>query len=244
MNAESQNWASKLERLHAAALTVTAAHNVEQALQTIVECARQIAAAELAALGVPGERGQPMRHFVTSGLSPEQHLPIGHPPVGRGVLSLLLDDGQGLRVPDVRDHPAYQGTPPAHPAIRSFLGVPILSDGQVLGDLYLANKLGAGEFSADDQRLVEMLAAHAAVVIQGLRARQQEHELAMLKEREEIARQLQDEVLQQMYGVGLLLGNIDLRHPDQASKQIADIRSLFGDTIERLRQHLLSLTRG
>ncbi len=235
-------WVEKLERLYDIAVMVASAHDVEEALQTIVDSARELAGAQYAALGVPGKRGEPMWHFATSGLPAEVAISVEHPPIGRGVLGLMLNQGASVRLPDVQTHPAYQGTPHAHPEIHSFLGVPIQSGGQVIGDLYIANKIGADQFTEEDQRLVEMLASHAAVVVQTLHAQQRERELALLRQREQIARELQDDVLQSLYGVGLLLGHLDTHDPARMEQDIAAIRETFDDAIERLRQHLLSLT--
>lgn len=232
----------KLESLHQVAITVAAAHDIDSALQTIVDSARVLSGAEFGALGVPGNRGEPMWHFVTSGLADDTAISAEHPPIGRGVLGLMLNQGSSIRMPDVQVHPAYEGTPRAHPKIHSFLGVPIQSGGHIIGDLYLANKLNGDEFTDDDQRLVEMLAAHAAVVVQTLHAQKREHELDLLRQREAIARQLQDDVLQALFGVGLLLSNLSLNDPARATQEIGAIRETFDDAIERLRRHLLGLT--
>ncbi len=236
-------WADQLEHLYRVAIAVSDAHDVDSALQLIVDSAREIAGAEMGALGIPGQPGQPMAHFYTSGLPAERKLPIGHPPLGRGVLGLLLEGGQSLRLADVQAHPAFTGYPDAHPGVRSFLGVPIHSRGRTLGDLYLANKRDACEFSETDQRLVEMLAGHAAVVIEGLQYHRQAHRIALLQQREALAAQLQDDVLQTMYGAGLLLHTLNLRDPEQAATDLQNVRALLDTAIERLRQHLTGLTR-
>jgi GAF domain-containing protein len=235
-------WDCKFERVHHAALTVASAQDVDSALQTIVDSARDVVGAELAALGVPEESGERLAHFFVSGIPEDHRERIGPSPFGRGLLGLLLREGRALRLDNAQDHPAFSGYPAHHPPIRSFLGIPIQSGGQIFGDLYLANKLGGGVFTEEDQNLIEMLAAHAAVVIQNLRFHQQAQALALLESREQIARQLQDDVLQAMYGVGLQLGALDLRSPEDAASQVGDIQRLLDDAILRLRAHLLSLT--
>jgi GAF domain-containing protein len=235
-------WDCKFERVHYAALTVASAQDVDSALQTIVDSARDVVSAELAALGVPEPSGEQLAHFVVSGISENHKEQIGSAPLGRGLLGLLIREGRALRLDDVQDHPAFSGYPDHHPPIRSFLGIPIQSGGQIFGDLYLANKIGGGTFTEEDQNLIEMLAAHAAVVIQSLRYHQQAQTLALLEAREQIARQLQDDVLQAMYGVGLQLGALDLQNPEGAASQVGDIQHLLDGAIRRLRAHLLSLT--
>lgn len=235
------DWAQHLEHLYRITTMVTAAHDVEAALQAIVDAGCELTGAEMGALGVPGEPGQPMAHFVVSGLPATTQMPAAHPPVGRGVLSLLLHEGGAVRIDDVKKHPYFEGWPKAHPVLGSFLGTPIQSNGQVLGDLYLANKQTGDSFTDEDQRLVEMLAAHAAVVLQNLRFHEQTRELAIAQDREVIARQLEDDVLQSMYGVGLLLNNLNVSDPARAASDINAIRETFDEAIESLRRHLLGL---
>ncbi|HEC22268.1 MAG TPA: GAF domain-containing protein [Chloroflexi bacterium] len=237
-----QGLVCKFERVHRAAIAVAGAHDVGSALQIIVDSAREVAGAELAALGVPDASGEQLAHFVISGLPGDQAAHVGEPPRGEGVLGVLLREGKPVRTPDIEKHPAFKGYPPHHPPIRSFLGVPVQSGGEVIGDLYLANKIEGDTFTQEDQSLIEMLAAHAAVVIQSLRYHRQAQELALLQERERLARQLQDDVLQAMYGAGLLLGTLDLHDPDRAAGQVAEIQARLDDAILRLREHLLGLT--
>ena len=235
-------WGCKFERVHHAALTVASAQDVDSALQTIVDSARDVVGGELAALGVPEPSGERLAHFFVSGIPESQREQTGPLPLGRGLLGILLREGRSLRLDNAQDHPAFSGYPAHHPPIRSFLGIPIQSGGQIFGDLYLANKLGGEGFTGEDQNLIEMLAAHAAVVVQNLRYHQQAQALALLEAREGIARQLQDDVLQAMYGVGLQLGSLDLQDPAGAASQVGDIQRLLDEAILRLRAHLLSLT--
>lgn len=237
----NREWAARLELVHRAALSVAGAHEVEDALQIIVNSAREVVGAEIAALGVPGEPGAPMAHFVVSGLSAEAVALAGHPPTGRGVLGVLLRNGQAVRVDDVRHHPAFEGIPGSHPFIRSFLGVPVQGGGEVIGDLYLANKIGALGFSEEDQRLVEMLAAHAAVVIQTLRYHKKNEELAVIRAQARLAPKIEDDVLQTLYGAGLLLGTIDLSEPTRAAAQIRDVQQRLDQAIRHLREHLMHM---
>jgi signal transduction histidine kinase len=157
--------AREIRGLHDAALALASELSLRGLLKRIVDLARELAYAEYAALGVPGEDGT-LDEFVASGISPETHAAIGDLPHGRGVLGLLLHEDESLRLPDLNQHPDSVGFPPHHPPMRSFLGVPIVLQGKILGNLYLTNRLDTPEFSADDQRLIEMLAAHAAVAIE------------------------------------------------------------------------------
>lgn len=237
------NWSRRLEQVYEAAVAVARTHDITTALQTIVDSAREIAGAELGALGVPGLPGDPMALFVVSGVPPEVALRAGHPPMGRGVLGLILSSGHSLRLPDLAAHPAYQGYPATHPHVKTFLGVPVRSGGEIVGDLYLGNKVGGGEFDEADQRLIEMLAAHAAAVIQNLRYQQKAAELARLREHEALSRELQDNVLQTLYGSGLLLGDINLEDNPDAAARLKEVQAGLGMAVDYLQGHLMRLSR-
>lgn len=235
------DWNDKLERLHSAAVTIAAAQDVSHALQAVVDCAREIIHAEIAALGVPGKIGEPMAHFAVSGIPQGVHARIGNPPTGRGFLGIMLRNGSSIRVANVHDHPAFEGYSEEHPQVTSFLGVPIRNGGEVVGDLYLANKIHDEKFTEDDQHLIEMLAAHAGVVIRNLRYQEQVRNVGLLQERARLAHQLQDDVLQAMYGGGLLLNAIDLTNAESAAEQLQQVQGLLSEAIDHLRAHLQNL---
>lgn len=237
-----ETWAGKLEHLHRAAIAVAGAHDIEATLHRIAETAREVVGAEISAIGVPGGSGEPMAHFVVAGLPPEAVERAGDPPMGRGVLGVLLKEGKSVRLDDVAEHPAFDGVPSAHPSIRSFLGVPVRSRGEVVGDLYLANKIDGGGFTADDQRLVEMLAAHAAVSIESLRYHKKNEELALVRAYARLTPRIEDDVLQSLYGAGLLLNELDCGRPDVLAGQVRAIQGQLDTAISHLREHLLSLT--
>lgn len=238
------DWASKLELLHQAAIAVAGTHRVEDALQKIADAAREVVGAQMAAIGVPGKPGKPMAHFVVSGVSPHANERPGHPPMGRGVLGVLLNEGETVRLRDVADHPAFEGLPHRHPGLTSFLGVPVQSGGDTIGDLYLANKIAEEEFSEEDQALAEMLAAHAAVIIQSLHYHQQHEEMAVVMAQAALAPKIEDDVLQALYGAGLLLGTLNLNDPEAAEEQVRDIQSRLDSAIKHLRSHLLTMSAG
>jgi len=158
----------RLEVVNEASLIITAELSLEAVLQKIVDLAREIAGARFAALGVPDNQGG-LAQFLTSGMTPEQIAAIPHLPKGLGLLGELLRDPRPLRVSNIADDPRAVGFPPHHPRMTSFLGVPIISKGIILGNFYLADKLGAKEFSLEDERMIEMLASHAAVAIENAR---------------------------------------------------------------------------
>jgi signal transduction histidine kinase len=155
----------RLETLVGVTLGIHAEHKLEGVLQRVADAAREITGAQYAALGVLDASGQALNQFVVSGISPEAHAKIGDLPTGRGVLGVLIRDPHALRLRDISRHPNAHGFPPHHPPMKSFLGVPIVGRKGVFGNLYLTNKIGGEEFSADDEAVALMLAAQAAVAI-------------------------------------------------------------------------------
>jgi signal transduction histidine kinase len=136
----------------------------EVVLDRVLETAREITGARYAAIGILNDRRSELEQFLTSGVDEATHRAIGDLPRGRGVLGALIEHPRALRLADVRQHQASYGFPAGHPAMRSFLGVPIVIRGQVWGNLYLTEKQG-GEFSEQDQEAVVVLADWAAIAI-------------------------------------------------------------------------------
>jgi signal transduction histidine kinase len=142
--------------------------NVEEVLDEILEAARDVTGARYAALGVLNGRRTELDRFITVGVSPSIRDAIGHLPRGHGVLGALIDDPRPLRAAKVGSHPQSYGFPDGHPAMDSFLGVPILIRGEPWGNLYLTEKVG-GEFTAADEEAVVILADWAATAIANAR---------------------------------------------------------------------------
>ncbi len=154
----------RLHGLLRAYLAVARADDLDTVLRHIVEAARELVDARYAALGVVS-RGRLVR-FVHTGMSAESVDVIGRLPEGKGLLGLLVDYPQTLRLNEISEHVASVGFPDHHPPMRSFLGVPIRVGDRVFGNLYLTEKSGAQPFTIEDERLVEALAAAAAVAVE------------------------------------------------------------------------------
>ena len=138
-------------------------------LERLLEVARELTGARYAAIGVLDERREQLERFVTTGIDPDTHRAIGDLPRGRGVLGVLITDPRPLRLEDVSTHPQSYGFPLAHPGMTTFLGVPIVIEGQAWGNLYLTEKHGHAEFTEDDEEAAIVLADWASIAIANAR---------------------------------------------------------------------------
>jgi signal transduction histidine kinase len=157
-----------LEAARRVALDILASRTGVEALRHIAEAARTIARARYVALGVSRPDGQGLMEFVTAGMTREQEAAIERRPRGLGVLGLLLNRTEPLRIDNLEEHPASVGFPPNHPMMTSFLGVPIRRGETTLGSLYLTDKVDGSPFTEADEAAVQELGAHAAVAIHNL----------------------------------------------------------------------------
>ena len=192
-----------LEAISEAVLAIAAEREVEPVLRRLVHSARELAHARYAALGIPDGEGA-FAQFITAGMSDELIAAMGPLPRTHGLLGAMLESPDSHRTPDIRRDPRFRGWwPSAHPQMRSFLGVPIVARGEVIAAFYLTDREGADDFDADDQRLIEMLAAHAAVAIENARLLERSRELNIVEERNRLARELHDSVSQKLFGIVL-----------------------------------------
>ena len=194
-----------LRQLLDAVLSVGSDLDLPAMLRRIVEGAVELVDATYGALGVLDETGTRLVQFITIGVDDETHRAIGDLPEGHGILGLLIVDAEPLRLPDLTEHPDSHGFPPNHPPMRSFLGVPIRVRDQVFGNLYLTDKKSAEVFTDVDEELVVGLAAAAGVAIENARLHERVHELALIEDRERIARDLHDTVIQRLFATGMSL---------------------------------------
>ncbi|TWD84063.1 histidine kinase [Kribbella amoyensis] len=155
----------RLRALFDAVVAIGADLDLNSTLDRIVTAACDLVGAKYGALGVVGRDGRRFARFITHGISPEEQARIGPLPEGHGLLGLLVEDPEPLRLADLAKHPSSYGFPPNHPPMRSFLGVPIRSRDHAYGNLYLTEKADGAEFTADDERAVTALAMAAGVVI-------------------------------------------------------------------------------
>jgi signal transduction histidine kinase len=236
--------AGVLDAVHEAALAVTSELSLPIVLNRIVTLARDLVGAHYAALAVPGPDGT-LEQFVYSGITKEEAGRVAYPPLGRGMLGALLDpQARPIRLRCIQDDPRSVGFPPGHPHMTSFLGVPIVSRGELLGNLYLTDKIEADDFSPQDERLIQTLAAYAAVAIENARLYQQVQRLAVLEERDRIGMDLHDGIIQSIYAVGLTLEYAAVlldEDKDETRERLTDAIRGLNDIIKDIRNYILDL---
>src|ERR671936_70117 len=240
----SEELSPTLRAVSDAVLSVAAERSVEEVLQRLVENARELAGARYSALGTPDGAGGFSR-FLTAGMSDDLIAALGPLPRTHGMLGAMLETEESFRTADIHDDPRFRGWwPKGHPGRRSFLGVPISTRDGVIGAFYLTEKTGAEEFTDEDQRLIELLAAHAAIAITNARLYEKSRELSILSERNRLALELHDVVSQKLFGVVLTAeaaGTLMDRDPAAARAQMARTRELASQALDELRSLLLEL---
>jgi signal transduction histidine kinase len=229
---------SALESMSETVLAIAAEREVEPMLRRLVRSARELAGARYAALGIPDGEGA-FAQFITAGMSDELIAAMGPLPRTHGLLGAMLESPESYRAADIRQDTRFRGWwPRAHPQMRSFLGVPIVARGSVIAAFYLTDKEDAEDFSAEDQRLIEMLAAHAAVAIENARLLERSRELSIVEERNRLARELHDAVSQKLFGLVLgaeSAGTLLDRDPEAAAEQVARLGELAQEALGELR---------
>jgi signal transduction histidine kinase len=185
----------ELLALHSAGLDVSGELSLEVVLRKVVEQARNLVGAHYGALSVI-DRDNRILSFITAGITPEERAAIGPPPVGHGLLGVVLRHGQHLRLTDITNHPQSHGFPPHHPPMKSLLAVPIPCKGPFLGNLYLTEKSGGREFSPDDEETLVRFALQAALAIDNAHLHEQVGDLAIAQERVRIAHEMHDGLAQ------------------------------------------------
>ena len=230
-----------LRRLLRAVVAIGTDLDLTATLQRIVESATELADAQYGALGVLDPTGTFLSEFLTVGIDPEHRAQIGDLPKGHGILGLLIREPRAIRLPDLREHPDSFGFPPNHPPMRSFLGVPVTVRGEIFGNLYLTDKRSEDAFSDIDEELVVALAVAAGVAIENARLHARVRDLALLEDRERIAMDLHDTVIQQLFAVGLSL-QATLRLLDaETGRRVQLAIDDLDTTIKRIRSTIFAL---
>ncbi len=223
----------RLAALHRASLELVSDISIDSLIERIAHLAREQVGARYAAVGILDENGN-LARFIPVGMSDEEVARMAHPPKGLGLIGELMRGSQSIRLARISDHPHSVGFPPHHPPMESFLGVPIRHADQNLGQIYLTDKIDAPEFTADDQAVIEMLAAYAGVALANARLLQKitQREAELTRRNENLAllnemastlatssdvRQILGKALEQLMDyLDLEVGEIYLREDDSA----------------------------
>jgi len=233
----------ELIALDAATRGIAGVLDLDRVLQLITDRVRELAHAQYAALGIVDQEGGITR-FITSGISRAERERIGPPPHGHGLLGVIANEAHPVRVRDIAADPRRYGFPPNHPSMRTLLGVPVEAKGRSIGRLYLTNKQPLGEFTEEDERLIEMFALHAGIAIENARLHEQVQRLAVVEERERIGRDLHDGIIQSIYAVGLSLEDVpDLMadEPDVARARVERAIDSLDQSIRDIRNFIFGL---
>jgi signal transduction histidine kinase len=233
-----------LKAVSDAVLAVASELSVDEVLQRVVDCARELAGARYAALGIPDGSGG-FRRFLVAGMSDRLVAAMGPLPRTHGMLGAMLESAGAYLTDDIHRDPRFRGWwPRGHPDMRSFLGVPIVAREQVIGAFYLTEKEGATDFGDEDRELIEVLAAHAAIAINNARLYERSRELSILSERNRVALELHDAVSQKLFSLNLAAeaaATLLDRSPAQAREQVDRVRDLARESLAELRSLILGL---
>lgn len=234
----------QLGRLLEAILAVAEDRDLDAVLERVIVAACGLVDARYGALGVVDER-QPDRlsSFVHHGIDAETVRRLGALPTGRGILGVLLRDPRPLRLDDLASHPSASGLPPGHPPMHSFIGAPIRVRGQVFGNLYLTDKRSGDAFTDQDEAAVVALAAVAGSAVASLKLSHRSQELTIVRERDRIARDLHDTVIQNLYatGLGLQAAQRVGADPDDVQERIARAVESIDATVKEIRATIFAL---
>ena len=238
LRADNERLRRRLVTLSQLGERIASSLDVDRVFHEVVDSACTLTGARYGALGVFDAGGQ-IEKFITHGLTREERERLGKLPEGLGILGWLRDLQEPLRLGDLTKHPRAVGFPPDHPAMKTFLGAPVRYQTEVLGNIYLTEKENAEDFTPEDENLLVLFAAQAAMAIRNAQLHRQVQDLVVLEERDRIGMDLHDGVIQSLYATGLRLETCledvgeqtpdvapELRKAiDQLNQVIADVRS-------------------
>jgi signal transduction histidine kinase len=237
---------SQSQRILDAIFAISSDLELPAVLQRIVQVACDQTEAEYGALGVlgaPSAEGEILLvEFITEGIDEAGVRRIGNYPRGLGILGHLIHVPEPLRLNDLSAHPQSVGFPDGHPPMRTFLGVPVRIRDEIFGNLYLTEKRGGGPFTEADETIAVALASAAGVAIENARLHERVQELALLHDRERIARDLHDTVIQRLFATGLGLQGLarlvdDIEVADRIQLAVEDLDA----TIREIRSVIFEL---
>ena len=234
----------ELLALHAAGLAISGELSLDTVLRRVVDEARTLVGARYGAVSVVDKEGR-IEQFVTSGISAEERAAIGPPPVGHGVLGVVLREGAHLRLHDVSKHPRSAGFPPNHPMMKTLLAVPIECKGPFLGNIYLSEKTDRSDFSDSDEQTLGRFAVQAGIAIDNAYLHAQAADLAVAQERLRIAHEMHDGLAQVLGYVNTKVQAADayLRRgeTDDARTQLRELAGAAREAYTDVREGIVGL---
>ena len=239
-------------RLIEAGMALASELSLDAVLLRIVELAVELTGARYGALGVLTPDGRSIDEFIAVGITDEQRAALGDPPTGHGLLGALIRDAKPLRIPDISADPRSVGFPPHHPPMTSLLGAPIAGRGRVFGNIYLTDKQDADAFDEEDERVLIVLATQAAVAVENAqlydeteRKGRELQRLQVLEERERIAKELHDGVIQSLFAVGMSLQGLAASSSDEdMARRLEAAVEDVDHSIRDLRNYIFGLRPG
>ncbi|MEX2275537.1 MAG: GAF domain-containing sensor histidine kinase [Actinomycetota bacterium] len=239
-------------RLIEAGMVLASDLSLDTVLHRIVESAVDLTDARYGAMGVLTPDGRSIEEFVTVGITPEERATLGDPPTGHGLLGVLIREAHPLRIADIEADPRSEGFPPHHPKMRSLLGAPVAGRGRVFGNIYLTDKRSAEAFDEEDERVLVVLATQAAIAVENARLYEETERnarelrrLEMLEERERIAKELHDGVIQSLFAVGMGLQTLATASQDgDATRRLEMAVGDVDRVIRDLRNYIFGLRPG
>jgi signal transduction histidine kinase len=218
--------------------------SLDTVLERLVHAARELVDARYAALGTPDEDGG-FDRFITAGMTDAEIESMGPLPRTHGLLGAMLTDPEPHRTEDITADPRFRGWwPDTHPLMRSFLGVPIVFKGDVIGAFYVTDKTTGPAFTAADEEMVGLLAAHAAVLMEHARFFQESRELSVMDERNRLARDLHDAMTQTLFSLRLTLetaASTAADDPEATARHVQAASALVEATFRELRTLIFEL---
>lgn len=235
----SDNPLDRFSSLVEAAAGVVEQTDLKMVLKRLVSEARAATGARYAALGVLGYHGV-LSDFIYEGLTDDEAAAIGRLPTGKGLLGTVVRLRKTIRVEDIADHPDASGFPDHHPSMSNFLGVPVAVGDEAFGNLYLTDKEGG--FTDQDEGTVEALSRIAGAAVKTSRLQSRLRQIALTEDRQRIARDLHDTVIQDLFAVGLgIQGVAPLVDDPHVESLLLDSVDRLDKAVEALRNHIFQL---
>ena len=234
----------ELRAMQQANLDIYGELSLEAVLQRVVDQAANLLGARYGALSVVGEDGR-VEQFVTSGVDEDLRRKIGNPPAGKGLLGVSLHHGESLRLSDAASDPRAAGLPPHHPEIHSLLAVPVTAEHPFRANLYVAERADGGVFTTEDERTLTRFADQAALAIEKAVLHRQLSNLAVVKERARIAREMHDGMAQVLAYVNTkaqaVREYVVAGKTEKATRQLEQLAAAARDVLTEVREGILAL---